>query len=137
MRKTYFFIFFVLFFVIIFLAYLNAKNIKLPPKVYYPKKDTGNFNANTLPPYGIVINNSQRDNKALLEHELVHWKQYQKEGLLGFYFHYLIENAKHGYDGNKYEIEARKNETDYCKRNYTECVRTGNSVTVFNPNFRT
>lgn len=41
-----------------------------------------------------------------------------------------------GYDKMPMEIEARKNESDYCKNNYTECVRNGTAKTVYNPNFR-
>ena len=39
-------------------------------------------------------------------------------------------------NSHSYEIEARENESEYCKLNYTECVRTGESVTAYNPNFR-
>ena len=41
-----------------------------------------------------------------------------------------------GYDKMPMEMEARANESDYCKENYTECVRNGKSNTVNNPNFR-
>ena len=44
---------------------------------------------------------------------------------------------QYGYDKMPMEKEARKNETEYCKENYTGCVRTGQAQTVFNPNFRT
>ena len=45
-------------------------------------------------------------------------------------------NAIHGYDANPYEIEARYRESDFCKSNYTFCVRNGLAKTVHNPNFR-
>jgi hypothetical protein len=50
---------------------------------------------------------------------------------------YIINNIINGYDKNSYEVEARVNESQYCRYNYTECVRTGESSTAYNPNFRT
>ena len=49
---------------------------------------------------------------------------------------YIIQNLSKGYDKNPYEIEARSVEDEYCKLNYTECVRSGKSNTAYNPNFR-
>ena len=88
-----------------------------------------------VPAVGIFITEKEKDNQELLNHELIHWKQYQEEGLL-MLPKYLSEILKNGYDGNTYEVEARENESEYCKYNYTECVRTGKSVTAYNPNFR-
>ncbi|WP_204343853.1 hypothetical protein [Psychroserpens algicola] len=67
---------------------------------------------------------------------MMHWKQYQKKGLIGFYYDYYNELKIYGYDKMPMEIEARFWESDNCKLNYTECVRSGKSVTVFNPDFR-
>lgn len=39
-------------------------------------------NAITLPPFGIFIAKSEVNNLALINHELVHWAQYQRMGLL-------------------------------------------------------
>jgi hypothetical protein len=109
-------------------------NNKIP--VYYVDSIAANFNARTIPPIGIFIKKSQKDNIDLLNHEIIHWKQFQKLGLLTFYTTYITEHIKNGYDLNKLEIEARKNETKYCKNNFTACVRSGESRTVYNPNFR-
>lgn len=114
----------------------NKKQKAKAPKVYYRKKLIGSLNAKTVPPVGIFIKESERNNQALLNHELVHWQQYQREGLLKFYFKYLFQQLKNGYDGNEYEIEARCNETEYCRLNYTECVRRGLAKTIHDPNFR-
>jgi len=104
--------------------------------IYFLKKIAKNYNARTIPPFGIYIKKSESGNKSLLEHELVHWKQYQEKGLIKFYSDYAKEMKQFGYDKMPMEKEARKNENEYCKDNYTECVRTGQAKTVFNPNFR-
>ena len=105
------------------------------PKIYYRKKLYKNFNARTIPPFGIYLQEDQKNNKALIEHELVHWKQYQRMGLINFYSQYFKELKSLGYDLMPMEIEARKNESEFCKTNYTFCVRTGIANTVQNNNF--
>lgn len=105
--------------------------------IFIRKNLAKNFNARTIPPFGIYVKESEKDNKALIEHEKIHWKQYQERGLINFYSQYAKEIKQYGYDKMPMEKEARKNETEYCKENYTECVRTGQSQTVFNPKFRT
>ena len=117
----------------IFSLYMRKKE---KVDVYYVSRLPRNYNGLIIPAVGIFIKESERGNQELLDHELVHWEQYKKEGLLMFP-KYLIENIRKGYDKNKYEVEARFNESDYCKYNYTECVRTGLSSTAYNPNFRT
>jgi len=117
----------------VFTVYRRYSN-KIP--IFYVNSIAGNFNARTIPPFGIFIKKSQKNNTALLNHELIHWKQFQKLGLIGFYTTYISQHIKNGYDFNRLEIEARKNESNYCKTNFTACVRSGESYTVFNPNFR-
>lgn len=106
------------------------------PKIFYRKKLVNNYNGYILPPFGIFIKESEKDNTALIDHEKIHWKQFQREGLGSFLFNYTKEALSKGYDQNSYEMEARTVESDYCKNNYTECVRTGQAVTAHNPNFR-
>lgn len=105
------------------------------PKIYFKKKMKGNYNGRTIPPFGIWIVESQKDNQELINHELIHWKQYQRLGLFNYYKEFQDQLQKFGYDKAPLEIEARANESDYCKLNYTECVRTGHSKTVYNPQF--
>ncbi|PCJ55935.1 MAG: hypothetical protein COA79_20210 [Planctomycetota bacterium] len=119
-----------------FIYYCWKQRHNNDPQIFYREKLANNNNARTVPPFGIFVKESEKDNLALLKHEMIHWRQFQREGLLKFVFGYTMEAAVNGYDGNKYEIEARENETDYCKENYTECVRNGRSNTVFNPEFR-
>lgn len=107
------------------------------PKIFYRKKLINNYNARTIPPFGIFIKESEKYNQALIEHELMHWKQFQRDGLIPFLVNYSKEASQKGYDKNPYEIEARTQENSYCKENYTECVRNGTAKTVYNPDFRT
>ena len=121
---------------LVFAIYCKMQRKNDSPKIFYPKKPLGGYNGYIVPPFGVVIKESEKENAALLEHEMVHWRQFQNEGLLRFGYNYLKEAKKVGYDGNKYEKEARTVENDYCKNNYTECVRSGWSKTVYNPEFR-
>lgn len=122
--------------VIAFAVYVSRQRKNNEPKIFYRKKLIGNYTARTIPPFGIVIKESEKGNQELLDHELIHWKQFQREGLITFLMNYSRENKNKGYDQNKYEIEARTAESNYCKLNYTECVRNGTAKTVYNPNFR-
>jgi len=51
-------------------------------------------------------------NKAWVCHELKHIQQFSQNGFIRFIILYLRETMSHGYSNNKYEIEARKAETD-------------------------
>ncbi len=97
-----------------------------------------NYNAQTLPPFGIWVQKEDKDNKLLLKHELVHWEQYRKTGAIIYYLKYVFQKATKGYDKMPMEVEARKRvgENEYCQINYTECVRMGNSITIKEQNFR-
>jgi hypothetical protein len=119
-----------------FIIYSIYQKYRLNVPIYYVNSIAANFNARTIPPFGIFIKKSESKNLALLNHELKHWEQFKKLGLLGFYSKYVSEHIKKGYDLNELEIEARSNESQYCKTNFTQCVRSGESNTVFNPNFR-
>ena len=114
----------------------NAWKKNKNPSIYITNKLPKNFNATTIPPFGIYINESEKDNQALIKHELIHWKQYQEKGLLHYYLDYFRQLKKFGYDKMPMEEDARKNENGFCKENYTECVRDGTAKTVHNPDFR-
>lgn len=118
------------------LLFLNEKAKKQQPKVFYTKKLPGNFNAQTIPPFGVFINESQKDNHELLNHELIHWQQYQKMGLFKFYLKYLKQYNQYGYDKMPMELEARRNESKWVQDNYTQAVQNGYAKTVKNKNFR-
>ena len=71
-----------------------------------------------IPPFGIFILKKHKGNKKILQHDLIHWKQYQKQGFLDFYLRYLIEFIFIGYDKMPMEMEARKNEPLHIRNNY-------------------
>lgn len=121
---------------IVFIAYCMKQRKNDNPKIFSRKKLVNNYNGYIVPPFGVFIKESEKDNQALIEHELMHWKQFQRDGLIPFLVNYSKEASQKGYDKNPYEIEARTQETGYCKENYTECVRNGTAKTVYNPNFR-
>jgi hypothetical protein len=117
--------------------YLIAKN-NPNPKLIFNNALPFQFNAQTLPPFGILIKNEHAENEKLIAHENEHWKQYQKTGAIIFYLKYIAQLILNGYDNMPLEIEARQNSGEYgqCLKNYTHCVRTGSANTVKSDNFR-
>jgi len=122
--------------VTIFSLYVWLQRKNNNPRVFYLKSLPFGYNGFIVPPFGIFIKEEHRNSKSLLLHELVHWQQFQREGFINFLINYNSAHKKVGYDKNPYEIEARFEETDFCKSNYTYCVRNGMAKTVNNPNFR-
>ena len=107
----------------------------MSPKLYYWRYTFG-YNGFCLPFFGVVLNAKQAGNTLLIEHEMVHWHQFKRYGLLGFMARYLYHACTVGYDRNPLEVEARFREPDYVKYRYTDAVRKGESLTVSNPDFR-
>ena len=66
------------------------------------------FAAITLPPFGIFVLKDRLNDVKLLEHEQIHWNQYDRMGFIKFYVLYLYYNLKYGYWNNPMEKEARK-----------------------------
>ena len=52
------------------------------------------------------------NNTQWLRHETAHVHQFKKIGIPRFYFLYLFEYFKNGYQNNKFEVEAREKEKD-------------------------
>jgi hypothetical protein len=104
------------------------------PMIYYVDWVPFNYNGFATP-LGIFINKKHRHSKALLNHEVRHYNQ-QQQGGLSFYIDYIKEHFNKGYDRNKYEIDARIDESPFCQKNYTYCVRNGLAKSAFNKNFR-
>ena len=48
----------------------------------------------------------------LFKHEYIHIEQVRNMGWFKFYFLYLVESARNGYDDNKYEVEAYSRQTE-------------------------
>lgn len=105
------------------------------PKIYYLKNTFG-YNGYIIPYVGVIINEAQKGNINLIDHELVHWSQFRTMGIFRFALKYFYHAIVSGYDLNPLEIEARYNENNFAKYNYTYAVRNGLSKTVYNPNFR-
>lgn len=80
-----------------------------PAPVRWYLRATG-FAGITLPPFGIFIVSERINDQRLRLHEMAHWHQYQRMGLLGFYLKYFWNTLRHGYWNNPMEIEARKAE---------------------------
>jgi hypothetical protein len=118
------------------LAEYNSRQIVRDAPLIVVDELPGELNAMCVPPIGIYIRKGNEGNADLIEHELFHWWQFQERGLLPFYFDYATGYLVNGYDQHPMEIEARFNECDYCRQNYTECVRNGWAKTVYNPFFR-
>lgn len=116
-------------------AYSQYKRKLNYVNVYYVDSMPNSYNGMSIPPFGVFIDKSEKDNDVLLAHELIHWNQFRREGMM-MLPRYILETWKNGYDKNKYEIEAFQNEDKYCRKHYTECVRSGVAKTVYNPNFR-
>lgn len=90
------------------------------PKIYYVLWILPPYRAITIPPFGIFIKKKHKGNQKLLNHDLVHWQQYQRMGLFMFYFKYLKQFLTYGYDKMPMEIEARYEEDEYTKKHYQE-----------------
>ena len=58
--------------------------------------------------YPLVIYRSEEAIKNHREHEMIHVDQVRRLGWFKFYASYIVEHFKNGYDGNKYELEARE-----------------------------
>lgn len=102
-------------------------------------KYTFNYNGFIIPYVGVILNKNvkgiEKENE-LIAHELIHWIQFKRYGATLFVLLYLIDVLLHSYDLSLFEIEARFNENDFAKYNYTYAVRNGLSKTPHNPNFR-
>lgn len=90
------------------------------PKIYYVDKLPGKFRGMTIPPIGIFILKKYQNDKKILEHDLVHWKQYKKMGFFLFYIRYIVQYIFIGYDLMPMEMEARQNESIEDQYNYRE-----------------
>jgi len=55
---------------------------------------------------------------------MIRWKQYQRMGLLKFYYQYFKEFLIIGYDKILMEMEARHKENEYKKNNYSRAYHS-------------
>ena len=68
-------------------------------------KKYSNLNAMTIPPFGMFFMPGTFVDSTI-RHELIHWEQYKRFGVLGFYILYFYYSLKYGYWDNPLEIEA-------------------------------
>ncbi len=94
----------------------------IKPKVFYIKaRYLPIFRAIMIPHIGIFIKQDYKDDTILLQHELVHYKQYKRMGSLLFIIRYLFQLILIGYDSMPLELEARQFDTslwNYRERNW-------------------
>jgi hypothetical protein len=91
-----------------------------PPKIYYVTWLIPPFRAMTIPPFGIFIKKIHKGNEQILKHDLVHWKQYKRMGLVLYYVRYFFQLIFIGYDTMPMEMEARYEESEETKWNYRD-----------------
>lgn len=100
------------------------------PKIYYVHWVLHPYRAMTIPPFGIFIKKQYKNDKKILNHDIVHWKQYQELGLLTFYFRYFKQFIRYGYDKMPMEIEARYEEDGYAKKHYSKVYHDSNKNSI-------
>lgn len=64
--------------------------------------------ASTIPPLGTFMSKQYKNSKQVILHEKYHWYQYEKMGLISFYYEYLTEYVKKGRFDHWMEKEARE-----------------------------
>ncbi len=94
--------------------------MKKKPKLFYVKYLFPPFRAMTIPPFGIFIKKEFKGNRQILKHDLIHWKQYLRMGLIMYYIRYFIQLFIIGYDTMPMEMEARQYDDQKTKWNYRE-----------------
>ncbi|MDD5151438.1 MAG: hypothetical protein PHC28_13350 [Flavobacterium sp.] len=91
---------------------------KNSPKLFYVSFLIPPFRAMTIPPFGIFIKKEFKGNIQILKHDLIHWQQYKRMGLILFYLRYFIQLIFIGYDTMPMEVEARKTDSKNINYNY-------------------
>ncbi|HPG10236.1 MAG TPA: DUF4157 domain-containing protein [Chitinophagaceae bacterium] len=74
----------------------------------------------------IYLHNTTRqeflNNTTWVCHELKHVHQYRHYGFVGFLFRYFFQWIQKGYYNNRFEVEARKSESDVSLLNGVEFI---------------
>ena len=90
------------------------------PKIFYVKWLIPPFRAMTIPPFGIFILHKYKGDDQVLQHDLIHWKQYKRMGIIMYYLRYIVQLIFIGYDTMPMEMEARQKEKYEDIYNYRE-----------------
>ena len=98
----------------LFMIIISVLNLTKHPFVYYLQFNIpGKQMASTIPPFGIFIESqfkNKDENDPCLhpyKHEMVHWEQYKRMGLISFNYNYLKCYLSSGRINNWMEEEAR------------------------------
>ena len=96
---------------ILMMVIMSQSAIKKDPPIRYVNKLPGDIFAITLPPFGVLIEreyiNEGREKGSTWLHEMIHWQQYQRYGVLGFYGRYIKDWMRFSYEEHPMEVEAR------------------------------
>lgn len=65
------------------------------------------FHGVCLPPWGVFILAERLHDEQLVRHEMVHWQQAQRMGVLRYYLTYIYQVLRYGYRNAPMEREAR------------------------------
>jgi hypothetical protein len=71
----------------------------------------GRFKGITLYPFILFKDKKEEVSEKLFRHEMEHVYQIRELGWFKFYWKYLRQSCKVGYDDNKFEVMARKAES--------------------------
>ena len=94
------------------------------PRIYYVRRVLPPYRAMTIPPFGIFVSQQHKTDIKILNHEMVHWRQYQEMGFFIFYFKYFFQLLTNGYNKMPMEIEARFEEDKYTKKHFSKAYHT-------------
>lgn len=89
-------------------------------RVIYVKSIFIPFRAVCLAPLFILIRKEYKGHFGLLRHEVIHWKQCKRMGIVLFYTRYILQYILFGYDNMPMELEARQGEDHYGLWNYRQ-----------------
>lgn len=88
------------------------------PKIFYSKWFPFYFRGIMIPFIGIVIKEEYKTSTRLMNHEMIHWYQFKRMGVILFITRYVFQLIFIGYDTMPMEMEARQNEEEHIKWNY-------------------
>lgn len=88
------------------------------PKIYYVNSLPSPYRGACIPPIGIYIKKEHQEDKSILIHELIHWRQYKRMGLFMYYLRYFVQLFFIGYATMPMEMEARQFESEKDRWNY-------------------
>lgn len=86
------------------------------------------FRALMIPYIGVFIKKQYENDHTLLEHEMIHWRQFKRMGAIVFLIRYVLQFVFIGYDSMPFELEARQSDEslwNYRQRKWHGMTRKG------------